>query len=182
MGAKDMNTPDESEQMMLMAPVYFALSSSGRSVERKDVLEEEWEEVLDANDLTAEEFDQYEKWWWSPEGSNLIRHLQKQFQESIMPKVPVAYRDVVLQFLEEPYWRDFICELSDCSEEDADYFNQYAVEQGLFYNRDFEALNEAGLDEEEFSRILKEWYLESKSLIQAVFIESYTVISKILSK
>jgi hypothetical protein len=63
-----------------------------------------------------------------------------------------------------------------------DYFNQYAVEQGLFYNRDFEALNEAGLDEEEFSRILKEWYLESKSLIQAVFIESFTVISKILSK
>ena len=177
-----MNTPDESEQMMLIAPVFFALSSSSRSVERKDVLEEEWEEVLDENNLTAEEFDRYEEWWWSPAGSILMRNMQRQFQESILSKVPEAYRNVMSQFLEDANWHDFICELFDCSEEDADYFIEYAVEQGLCWNRDLEALNESGLDEEEFNRILKEWYIEFYGPIQAVFLESFTVISKIISK
>ncbi len=119
----------DQSKLQEVLPAYFALASSHWSLDRRNVDEDEWEELLSSNNLTAEEFDRFEGWWFGAKGSAVLEKLKGQFIESIVATAIPDARELLKEFFEELNWRDFIREASDCVPGQGSYFIEYAVEQ-----------------------------------------------------
>jgi hypothetical protein len=172
------NQISESEKFQAMLPVFFSLASTNWSVDRKQVSDEEWVELLPKG-LTPAEFDQYENWWFSPDGWSVIQKLMGEFINSILALVVEEARKPLRGYLEGANWPDFIRELADCSPGDGSYFVEYAVEQGLCWQTDFEVLEEIDIDQESFNELLEYWFDKSSEEINNIFLSAYSDIAKI---
>ena len=163
------------EKYSQIEPIYFCLSSFGRSIERKDV-GDDWEDVLDYNDLSAEDFDKYEKWWFSPAGNSLIEILKSKFIVSILETVPSGEQVQINKILEEANWSDFICEISGIFGGESYDFLEYAVEDGLLSKLDDSDLNEHGIEMDKLLRLLQNWFDTKSDDALEILLEGYSVL------
>jgi hypothetical protein len=170
---------NNQEKFISILPVIFALASANWSIDRKSVGEEEWEELLESNDLSSEQFEKYEEWWFSPIGRKTIAKLQTQFTASILTKVLPEVKDPIENFLETANWADFIRELADCMPGQSGYFIEYAVEQGLFWNQNFDSLYLVDINEESMSNLLEIWFDESHEEVREIFLSIYPELTAI---
>jgi hypothetical protein len=169
------------EQWTQIEPIYFCLASFGRSIERKDI-GDDWEEVLHYNEITAEDFDRYEKWWFSPDGIALVEKLKSKLINSIIKTVPSDKQTSVETVLEESNWRDFISELSGIFIEGSEDFLEYAVQDGLLSKLDESDLNEHKLGREELLALLQNWFDTKSEAAQDILLESHSVLIHLQSE
>lgn len=170
-------------------PVYFALASGNWMRSRSEIHqryedEEVWENFLDENGLTSEEFDRYEQWWMTPVGLNVVNSLSGQFMDSIYEAAPASVYKVLEEFFKEhAIWDDFIRELSDCTPADAElngsdssYFAEYAIGGGLCYSD----WDDPDFDKELITEIFESWFKNSYEESRRILLSAYDEMKKIL--
>jgi hypothetical protein len=165
-----MTKASKKDTFLSMLPIIFALASGNWSQDRKSVGDEEWAELLESNDLTPELFEKYEDWWFSSPGQKTLSKLQNQLTSSILERVVPDAQEIIETFLHNANWADFVRELADCSPGQAGYFVEYAVEQGLCWNFDFETLEEFNIGQDTINGLLELWFNESHDEVLEIFL------------
>lgn len=180
MGSEMLENPDEA--FIAIVPIFFALASGEVLQYRRELDEEEWTELLSSEGLTAEEYLKYEDWWFSSSGKKILEQIATQFYASILSSISSNVRTTIGEFLEHANWKDFIRELSDCSEGDSYYFIEYAVDQGLCWQADFTQLENSNIDREIFNSIMEKWFKDSQKFIRSTYLDVYFELAKLKSK
>jgi hypothetical protein len=160
----------DQEKFISILPVIFALASGNWSQDRKSVGDEEWAELLESNDLTPELFEKYEDWWFSSNGQKTLSKLQSKLTSSILERVVPDAQEIIGTFLDHANWADFVRELADCGAGQTGYFLEYAVEQGLCWNFDFETLEEFNIGQDTINGLLELWFNESHDEVLEIFL------------
>lgn len=176
--------------LLEILPVFFALASGNWMRTRDEINsrhddEEVWENYLDENGLTVEQFNRYEQWWISPSGRVVVEKLASQFSAAFLeeanPEMYDAFEDFLNNFAN---WDDFIRELSDCTPADAvstgsgpSYFAEYALENGLCDS----VAGSSGDDQliAEIIEITESWFKDNHEEAQSILLSSYDDIMKI---
>jgi len=175
-----LENPDEA--FITIVPIFFALASGEILQYRKELDEDEWAELLESEGLTADEYLKYEDWWFSSSGEKILVQLATQFYASILDSINSNIRTTIGEFLEHANWKDFIRELSDCSEGDSFYFMEYAVDQGLCWQADFTQLENSKLDRGFFNSVMEKWFRDSKEFIRLTYLDVYFELAKLKSE
>ena len=180
---------NDLDRLNQILPAFYVLASGDWMRTRNDIHErfedeEVWLSVLDDNGLTSEEFDNYENWWNSPEGSAVIQNLKEQFVESILVATSSDADDEFENFLRNyANWDDFIRELSQCTIDAADetdgplsYFAEYAIVQAL--------CNSVVSSSEEFDQdlvveLVESWFQNCYDESQRILLSAYDEIAKV---
>jgi hypothetical protein len=181
----------DSDAMKLseIYPVYFALASGNWMRSRSEMNEryedeEVWENFLDANGLTSEEFDRYEQWWIS-QGAVVMANLTEKFIDSIFKAAPPKTYKKLDHFLtKQANWDDFIRELSECTPSDGEasgdgpsYFCEYAIENGLC---DTIWDSDTKFDQKLITELVETWFNNSYEESRSILLSAYDEIKKIL--
>jgi hypothetical protein len=169
---------NQLDKLLEIHPMFFALASQGRSVDRKDT-GDDWDEVLNANGISAEEFAKYERWWFGSEGEELVGILKKKLinsiLQSILKKDHLAYKSL----LERANWRDFISELSGFLIKESDDFLQYALHDGLFLHLDASDVSDSGVKSDEKFEVMQGWFTSKAKEAREVLLEAHPTLVKL---
>jgi hypothetical protein len=179
----------DKDKLSEIYPVYFALASGNWMRSRSDMNQryeddEVWENFLDENGLTLEEFDRYEQWWISP-GAAVVASLTAQFIASIFKATPPnTYKKLEHFLTKQANWDDFIRELSECTPADGEangdgpsYFSEYAIENGLC---DLIWDSETEFDQELITELVETWFNNSYEESRIILLSAYDEIKKVL--
>ena len=146
--------------------------------------EEVWLGVLDDNNLSSEEFDEYENWWISAEGRTVAQNLKEQFIASILHETSLNTYEEFEDFLRNyANWDDFIRELSQCTIDAADategplsYFAEYAIQQALCNSV---VSSSEPFDQEFITESVESWFRSCYEESQSILLSAYDEISKV---
>jgi tetratricopeptide (TPR) repeat protein len=177
------------EKLSEIYPVYFALASGNWMRSRSEMNEryedkEVWENFLEVNGLTSEEFDRYEQ-WWIYQGAVVVASLREKFIDSIFKAAPPKTYKKLEHFLtKQANWDDFIRELSECTPSDGEasgdrpsYFCEYSIENGLC---DTIWDSDTKFDQKLITELVETWFKNSYEESRSILLSAYDEIKKIL--
>lgn len=180
---------NDLDRLNQLLPAFYVLASGDWIRTRNEIHEryedeEVWLAVLEDNDLSSEEFDEYENWWNSPEGYAVIQTLKAQFIDSILQvSSSVSYGEFEDFLRSYANWDDFIRELSQCTLADADatnghlsYFAEYTIQQALCNSV---VSSSEPFDQEFITESVESWFKSCYEESQSILLSAYDEIAKV---
>jgi hypothetical protein len=180
---------NDRDRLNQLLPAFYVLAS-GEWMRIRNEIHERYEDeavwlgVLEDNDLSSEEFDEYENWWISAEGRSVVQNLKAQFIDSILQETSLDADEEFEDFLRSyANWDDFIRELSQCTLADADptngplsYFAEYAIQQALCNSV---VSTSEPFDQEFITESVESWFKSCHDESQSILLSAYDEIAKV---
>jgi hypothetical protein len=180
---------NDRDRLNQILPAYYVLAS-GEWIRIRNEIHERYEDevvwlgVLEDNDLSSEEFDEYENWWISAEGRTVVQNLKAQFVDSILQvSSSISYGEFEDFLTSYANWDDFIRELSHCTLADADatngplsYFAEYTIQQALCNSV---VSSSEPFDQEFITESVESWFKSCYEESQSILLSAYEEIAKV---